>query len=147
MNYLKRQYNIWYFTRMLLRIYENFHLANNYISRNQLYKKIVRDYFSKNSPLNNKENIAAFPWATKNFKDSIKNGHTLESMENNLEFLKKEFDSYFEELLERKIIKADDDISSPQYFLNRTSPMVYWELGILNFTKFLWNFLNLFKGK
>lgn len=147
MNYLKRQYSLWHFVSRLKQIYDDPNLANNYISRNQLYKKIVRGFFSRKNPLEDKENKLIFNWGTKEFKDSLKNGHNLESMENNLEFLKKEFDNFFEELLEKEVIKADDDPYSPQYFLNRTSPIVYWELGILNFTKIIWQLISILKGK
>lgn len=146
MNYFKRQFNLWYFMRKVVRIFDDPQLANNYLSRNQLYRKVVWDYFAKNNPLENKENKSAFPWGTNEFIKSQKNGHNLESMENNLDFLQKEYDSYFEELLGRGIIKANDDIP-PQYFLNRNSPMVYWELGILNLTKIIWEFISIFKGK
>lgn len=146
MNYLKRQYGLWHFVRRVREIYDDSDLANNYLSKNQIYKKIVRNYFVKQNPLEDKENQATFPWGTKEFKNSIKNGHSLESMESNLEFLKKEFDSYFEELLERKIIKENNDIP-PQYFLNRNSHMVYWEIAALDIGKFFWEIVSVFKGK
>ena len=146
MNYLRRQYSLWYFARRIREIYDDPNLANNYLSKNQIYKKIVRDYFVRQNPLGDKENQATFPWGTKEFKNSEKNGHNLESMEGNLDFLQKEFDSYFEELLERSILKERQD-SPLQYFLSRTSPVVYYEIAILNLGKFIWSITNMFKGK
>lgn len=136
MQFLKRQYHLQNFIIKLKRIFDNPEIANNYVSRNWLYRRVVWDYFGKINPLEDKENIATFPWATSNFKKAAKNGHNLESMENNLDFLKKEYDSYFEELLDKGVIKENKD-TPPQYFLNRNSPRVYWEIVVLDFFRVL----------
>lgn len=140
MQYIKRQYSLQIFIAKIKKIFEDNDIATNYLSRQALYRKIKVDYFGKIDPLNDKKNNSAFPTATKNFKIAQNKGHNLESMENNLDFLDKEYDSYIDELIDSGVLR--EKRNAPQeYYLNRLSPRVYWEIFIISIMKW---FLELF---
>lgn len=143
MDYFIRQARIIYFFRILKKVTTSSNFADIFFSENSLYKLMRGNYFAqKGDPLKNKENLFVFPSGSQQFKTSKKHGRNLESMEKNLDFLRKEFNSYFKELLAGSHIKENSDFP-PQYFLNTKSYMYYWEIGIFNMFKFVLNVIKI----
>ena len=146
MRYIKRKIGLHLFTSKIEKLLRSSGWSSNYFSKDSLHKKFIRDHFSPENPLNDHWNKIIFPEATEEFQKVLKEGkHTLESAESNLDFLRKEFDSYFEELLEISTIKTNQD-RPLEYFMSHTSSMTHWEIGVIKFLSFLWRlFENLIK--
>lgn len=140
MEYISRQYRLWNFVRLLKFILSDPNLATHKLQKQAFYKKVTEYYFSGEKPLDDKKNILIFPVATEQFKKAEQKGHNLDTMKNNLEFLTREFNDYFDELIERQIIKSDGD-NPESYSLNRTSFMVYWEIGLFAILKFIYKII------
>jgi len=144
MDYLERQYRLWHFVQLLKQILKDPNLATHKLQKQAFYKKITEYYFSKANPLADKKNKLMFPVATKQFKEAEQKGHNFDTMRKNLDFLKREFEDYFEELIKREIVNSDGD-NPESYSLNRTSFMVYWEIVVLASLRFLWKIISFLK--
>lgn len=108
------------------------------MQRDSYLEKVKCSYFSKIRPLENKNNKAVFPRATSQFIEAMGNGHTIDSMRKNLnDLLNSEFDSYFDDLIDKKVLISNHD-NPLIYRLNHNSVMVYWILGIGVIMNFLW---------
>lgn len=147
MNYLQRQYRLRKFIQLLKIILSDKNLATDRMPKNMFLDKVKEVYFSKNEPLQNKENKLLFPRATNQFVKSINNGHTIDSMRQNLnDFLDSEFGDYFNDLEDKKVLIPNGD-NPPSYRLNHNSVMVYWIIGVGIILSFLWKFFEMFISK
>ncbi len=147
MTYFKRQYKLRKFIQLIKEILSYNDLATDRVQKNSFFERVKNIYFSKDDPLNDKNNLAVFPKATKNFNDSLANGHNIDSMKNNLgDFLKSEFDDYFDDLVDKKVLIPNTD-NPPAYRLNHNSAMVYWIIGVGIILSFLWELFEIFFSK
>jgi len=143
MDYLQRQFRLFKFTQLIKKILSNPKLTTYKMQRKSLYQKIVNYYFSKDNPLENKENKILFPIATKQFEDAIKSGRNLDSIKHNLDFLQREFGDYFDQLVQEKVLMPDNDYP-PSYSLNHNSSRVYWIIIVMGFATLLWYIVKIF---
>ncbi|HDY73016.1 MAG TPA: hypothetical protein ENH86_00380 [Candidatus Jorgensenbacteria bacterium] len=143
MDYLKRQFKLWKFVQILKEILNDLTLATYKLQRRSFYTRIKDYYFSRENPLEDKENKMTFPVATKQFKDAIPNGHNLDSMKRNLDFLQREFGDYFDQLVQEGVLVSDNDYP-PSYSLNHNSPKVYWVLGVMSTAALIWGIVKIF---
>lgn len=145
MDYFKRQYRLWRFVQAIKLLFSNPNLATHELQKVALYGGIKNQFFSKTDPLNDGENRAIFPVAVAQFKEALTNGHRIESMKRDLDFLQREFDSYFEELVQDRVLLANKSYP-PSYRLNHKSSRVYWALGLMAATAFIWKVFLTIKG-
>lgn len=143
MEYLHRQYKLQKFVQLLKFILSDANLATDRMPRDAFYERVKNVYFQESNPLESKRNQAIFPRATRQFNDSIQNGHTIESMRNNLDFLRAEFDDYFDNLVDRNILISNNN-NLPSFRLNHNSAMVYWVIGLGIFAGFVWQIVKMF---
>ena len=87
MPYLQRQYKLQKFVGLLKFILSDKNLATDRIPKSAFFEKVKNIYFSKNEPLQDRKNKTIFPKATMQFTESLSNGHNIDSMKNNLNFL------------------------------------------------------------
>lgn len=105
------------FKKIVINLYNNDNLACHYLSKSLIFKAIKLRYFSKKDPLYNDENLLLYPSATKQFQQAIKNGHSLKSCEKDLNFLKKEFNKFFEALKYKRILLVRNPGRFEDYFI------------------------------
>lgn len=146
MDYLQKQFRLWKFVQILKRILNDPSLATYKLQRKSFYTRVRDGYFTKETPLEDKENNATFPVATRQFRDAAPNGHNLDSMRRNLDFLRREFGDYFDQLVQEKVLIADNDYP-PSYSLNHNSAKVYWIIGAMASASFLWGIVKIIKGE
>jgi len=146
MDYFKRQYQLRKFVKLLKLILNEERLATDRMPRNIFYERIKDIYFQEQSPLESRCNKVVFPRATRQFNESVKSGHTLDSMKRNLDFLKAEFDSYFDDLVDKNVLISNND-RPPSFRLNYNSAMVYWIIGLGTFIGLVWQIVKLFYPK
>lgn len=146
LKYLQRQCKLRGFVQLLKSILSDKNLATDRMPNNIFFEKVKEVYFSKNNYLQNKENKFLFPRATNQFINSINNGHTIDSMKNDLNFLETEFNDYFNDLKDKKVLIPNKDNPSA-YRLNHNSAMVYWIIGVGVIFSFLWKLFEIFSSK
>lgn len=146
MDYLQRQYRLRKFVQLLKLILSDANLVADRMPKDAFYERTKSVYFQEPSPLESKRNKAIFPRATRQFNESVENGHTLVSMQNNLDFLRAEFDDYFDDLADKKILIPNNDRPS-SFRLNHNSAMVYWIIALGIFVGFVWQIAKMFYPK
>lgn len=146
MDYILRQFRLHKFVQMLKSILNNPNLATDRMPKEIFYERIKESYFQETDPLESKRNKTIFPRATTQFEESIENEHTLASMEGNLDFLRTEFDSYFDDLVGKDVLISNND-NPPAFRLNHNSAMVYWIVGFGIISGFVWQVIKIFFQK
>ncbi|GEM_PF-6535698 len=146
MDYLQRQYRIHKFVQLLKSILSDRSLATDRMPKDAFYERTRDTFFQESNPLESKRNKAIFPRATRQFSEAIENRHTFDSMRNNLDFLRAEFDDYFDDLVDRKVLASNSD-RPPSFRLNYNSAMVYWIIGLGIFVGFIWRIAKMFYQK
>lgn len=131
---------------MLRLVLSDGNLATDRMSRDSFCEGVENAYFQELRPLESRRNKAVFPRATKQFIESVRNGHTPASMRDNLGFLQSEFGDYFDDLVDKKVLISDND-NPPAFRLNHNSAMVYWVVGLGIFCGFVWKVAKIFFQK